>query len=265
METYIAYFDETGDDGITTKSSSEFVLSSIYMPSEKWQENFDKFKSFRKDLRKWTGLNVLEEIHTMHFLRDKDPYRNFGWTREQKQEILFYYAQAISYLNIKAINIIIDKERITNEHYPIFERALTYNIKRIENDSNGDWKYIIISDKGRIHTMQMTARKIRSINFFPSDLDISFDKPIHNLIEDILEKDSKESYFIQISDFISCFVYLFYRHVLKKESLPKRINNMVDEAFIIKILEIFKESGILKTSVGDDNEYGLAIYPRCLE
>ena len=41
MDTYIAYFDETGDDGITTKSSSEFVLSSIYMPSEKWQENYD--------------------------------------------------------------------------------------------------------------------------------------------------------------------------------------------------------------------------------
>lgn len=48
MDTYIAYFDETGDDGITTKSSSEFVLSSIYMPSEKWQENYDAFKTFRK-------------------------------------------------------------------------------------------------------------------------------------------------------------------------------------------------------------------------
>ena len=128
MDTYIAYFDETGDDGITTKSSSEFVLSSIYMPSEKWQENYDKFKTFRKELRKWTGLNVLEEIHTMHFLRDRGPYKNFGWSREQKQEILLDYAQAISSLNIKAVNVIIDKTRIANQNYPILERDVTLRI-----------------------------------------------------------------------------------------------------------------------------------------
>lgn len=265
METYIAYFDETGDDGITTKSSSEFVLSSIYMPSEKWQENFDKFKSFRKELRKWTGLQHDEEMHTMHFIRDRDPYRNFNWSLKQKQEILINYSQAISSLNLKAVNVIIDKTHIKTQNYPILERALTYNIQRIEEDSNGNWKYLVISDNGKILPMQIIARKIRSKKLIQSNLDYSLDKPIQNLIEDILEKDSRESYFIQISDFISCFVYLFYRHVLKKESLPKRINNMVDEAFIIKILEIFKENEILKMSAGDGNEYGLAIYPRCLE
>lgn len=264
MDTYIAYFDETGDDGITTKSSSEFVLSSIYMPSEKWQENYDKFKSFRKELRKWTGLNVLEEIHTMHFLRDRGPYRNFGWSREQKQEILLDYAQAISSLNIKAVNVIIDKTHIVNPNYPILERALIYNINKIETDSNGNWKYLVISDNGKIPPMRIIARKIRSNKYIQSNLDYFLNKPIQNLIEDILEKDSKESYFIQISDFISCLVFLFYRYVLKKESLPKRINYMVDEAFITQILEILKESGILRTSVGDGNEYGLAIYPRCL-
>ena len=106
------------------------------------------------------------------------------------------------------------------------------------------------------------ARKIRSNKYIRSNLDYSLDKPIQNLIEDILEKDSRESYFIQISDFISCLVFLYYRYVMKKESLPKRINYMVDEIFIIRILEIFKGSGILSANVGDGNEYGLAIYPR---
>jgi len=30
MDTYIAYFDETGDDGVTT-ASSEFFVSPIYI------------------------------------------------------------------------------------------------------------------------------------------------------------------------------------------------------------------------------------------
>ena len=166
METYIAYFDETGDDGITTKSSSEFVLSSIYMPSEKWQENFDKFKSFRKELRKWTGLQHDEEMHTMHFIRDRDPYRNFNWSLKQKQEILINYSHAISSLNLKAVNVIIDKTRIKTQNYPILERALTYNIQRIEEDSNGNWKYLVISDNGKILPMQIIARKLDQKNLF---------------------------------------------------------------------------------------------------
>ena len=30
METVIAYFDETGDDGLVNSSSQDFVLTSIY-------------------------------------------------------------------------------------------------------------------------------------------------------------------------------------------------------------------------------------------
>ena len=34
METYLVYFDETGDDGMVQYSSEHFVLTSIYMPTE---------------------------------------------------------------------------------------------------------------------------------------------------------------------------------------------------------------------------------------
>ena len=31
LDTYLVYFDETGDDGITTASSDVFVLTSMYI------------------------------------------------------------------------------------------------------------------------------------------------------------------------------------------------------------------------------------------
>ncbi len=37
MKTYIAYFDETGDDGVTMASSDYFVLTSLYMPAESYR------------------------------------------------------------------------------------------------------------------------------------------------------------------------------------------------------------------------------------
>lgn len=30
METVIAYFDETGDDGLLNSSSEDFILTSVY-------------------------------------------------------------------------------------------------------------------------------------------------------------------------------------------------------------------------------------------
>ncbi len=50
METYIAYFDETGDDGVTTASSDSFVLTSLYMSADAWQSNYNKMKAIRSEL-----------------------------------------------------------------------------------------------------------------------------------------------------------------------------------------------------------------------
>ena len=50
MKTYIAYFDETGDDGVTINSSDHFILTSLYMPAESWKQNFEKMRILRREL-----------------------------------------------------------------------------------------------------------------------------------------------------------------------------------------------------------------------
>ena len=137
-ETYIAYFDETGDDGNNTNSSDTFLLTSIYMPVNSWQRNYDIITNLRKKLKQKYNFHIKEEMHTKHFLCDKDPYRKYNWTKEQKQEILKEFTLAISSLDISIINVMIDKRKIKRSDYKVLENALTYNIQRIENDSNGN-------------------------------------------------------------------------------------------------------------------------------
>ena len=48
METQIVYCDETGDDGLNTSSSTEFILTSIYMPTSSWQDNYNRIKELRE-------------------------------------------------------------------------------------------------------------------------------------------------------------------------------------------------------------------------
>ena len=67
-ENYIAYFDETGDDGNNTTSSDTFLLTSIYMPINSWQKNYDIIVELRKRLKQKYNFYIKEEMHTKHFL-----------------------------------------------------------------------------------------------------------------------------------------------------------------------------------------------------
>lgn len=263
MDTYIAYFDETGDDGVTTASSEFFVLTSLYMGAENWQSNFDKIKACRRELKDKYSFHISEELHTKHLLSDKDPYRKYGWTVEQKREIIVAFTKCIASLDAKVINVIIDKTRFRDQNYHVLENALKYNIQRIENDSNGKWNYIIITDKGRLPPMRSTARAIRAYNPIQSKYSFEYkNQPVQYLIEDILEKDSEESYFIQICDFVSYFVHLYYKTQSKKEALPNRVGRIIDKEFVGRVLATFKEGGILNLKANQSNSFGLVIYPK---
>lgn len=247
METYLVYCDETGDDGLIQYSSDHFVLTSIYMPAEKWQTNFDIFRDMRRQLKADFGLHIKEEFHTRQFLTDKNPYRKYGWTFAEKREIIKRYTIAVSSLELKCINVIIDKTKVKQETYPVLENALTYSIQRIENDSNKQWKYVIVSDKGRVGAMNRAARKIRSFNPIPSMFGEDYrNQPIKNMVEDILEKDSQESYFIQICDFISYFAHLYFTIHDREKSLPNRVLNVIDAQFVGSVFATLKESCISK-------------------
>lgn len=220
-------------------------------------------RSLRKELRDKYGFHVTEEMHTKHFLTDKNPYRSYQWSKETKQEILKAFTLTIADMDLKIVNVIIDKTKFKDNNYRILENALKYNIQRIENDSDEKWNYLIITDEGRIAPMRKTARAIRSYNPIHSKYSYEFlNQPIANMIEDILEKNSSESYFIQICDFVSFFVHLYFLTEIRKTSLPNRVSKIIDDNFVRRVMATLKTSGCLNLKANEANQYGLVIYPK---
>lgn len=265
MDTHLAYFDETGDDGVLKTSSELFILTSLCMDSGAWRSNFETMKACRRYLKDNFGLPVKVEMHTNHFLTDKNPYRNYGWSVDDRLEILRVFSYYIGHLDASVINVIIDKGNIRNtESYDVLKNALTYSIQRIENDSKGDWNYVIISDKGRIAPMRKTARAICKYNPIPSAFDdFSYtNSPIRYMVEDILEKDSADSYFIQVCDFLSCITNMYYKSNVMNVDLPNRVQKLLNPEILKKMMEYFKNCGLLNLNANYSNEYGLVIYPK---
>jgi len=73
---YLAYYDESGDDGYPRYSSPLFVLTATYLHYSKWKETYNTVYSFRKQLKKDFNIPIKMEFHTKHFLLDKNPYRH---------------------------------------------------------------------------------------------------------------------------------------------------------------------------------------------
>ena len=73
------------------------------------------------------GFHVAEEMHTKHFLTDKNPYRDYNWSKEIKQEILKAFTLTIAAMDLKIVNVVIDKTKFKDDNYHILENALKYN------------------------------------------------------------------------------------------------------------------------------------------
>lgn len=261
METRIVYFDETGDDGNNTKTSDTFILTSTMVAASDWQICFDRNKQFRRFLHEKYGFSYFDEFHTKPFLYNKYPYRFNNWAPEQRREIVFYIAKFIAWLDVSIVNVIIDKTKIRHSDYEVLRHALTYNIQRIENSSGGNWNYLGITDPGRTASMKKTARLIRAYNPIPSFDGGVHNQPIKYMIEDILEKDSKDSCFIQISDFVSYFVHQYYKvHYLQKE-ITGRPAIVISPQTVDAVIEILRCGNVLNTKASKE-EHGFVIYPK---
>ncbi len=262
---FISYFDESGDDGYPVYSSELFVLSCLYMHETHWKENLQIVQAFRKHLKITFGFPVKEEFHSKEFVTDKNPYHG-KYSANVRREILFQFAHLIPTLNLKMISVVIDKKNIGRPTYDVLKNALTYAVQRIENDlSHGlaAERFLIISDEGRLPKMRETTRRLQKINYIPSQFTrSSYRKEIQNLIEDPLPKDSKESYFIQLTDLLAFIVSLYAKQNLCKEKISwgKRILNVIDYGDEILLMEIMKSALNLKAS--KSNPYGIVYYPK---
>jgi len=261
----IAYYDEAGDDGFPRYSSPLFVLSAVYMHYLQWRPNFERVHEFRRGLKRDFGLPVKLEMHTKYFVLGKNPYRSFGFSERDRIQVMDLFADLIGGLQMKIINVVINKPSLQPNSAAVLDTALKFSVQRIENDldptQNPEARFMIITDPGRVGAMRGTTRRIQRINYIPSRFGSGpYRREITALIEDPIQKDSTESYFIQLADYISFVVYLYAHFETGVGHLHGRMPSGVDQAKVGDWMNRLRPA--LNTRAAGDNEYGVKIYPR---
>jgi hypothetical protein len=261
----IAYYDESGDDGYPKYSSPLFALSSLYMHYMQWQVNFERIRDFRRQLRQDFGLPVKAEFHTKYFVLGKRPYRSLGLSEADRLEIMGLTADLVGSLELKCISVVISKPDLRQGFNSVLDTALKFSVQRIENDldpaRNPTERFMIITDPGRVGAMRSTTRRVQRVNYIPSRYGPApYRREISALIEDPMQKDSKESYFIQLADFMAYVVYLYAMFRTGHGKMHGRTPSAVDDALVKSWLDRMLPS--LNTRAAGDDPYGIKIYPR---
>lgn len=272
---HFVYYDESGDDGKlirrenqTFQNSPLFVLTCCWVPYKEWKATYHGLHNLRKELNEEFGLPVKIEMHTRDFMFYKNQYRAFNLTPENRLAILDKFIDTIANLPIVFTNVAINKvEERSSSECSIIDTALSYSIQRIENTFKNrrimdpeNNRYMIISDRGRIPIMKRTARRIQVFNPVPSYFGAPRRLEINMLLEDILSKDSRESYYIQLCDFVSYIVYLYTLENQNIRAIPNRLTR--NNINMVKILEWLDKLKInnLNLAAAPANPYGIKIH-----
>jgi len=221
MQTKLVYMDESGDDGFPG-SSKQFTLSGLCISSVNWRTTLEHIKRFRKMLKESFNFPVAMEFHVKEFILEKEPYRSYAhkWLPQEKLAILQLYCKLICSLDIQMITVVFDKAKIQAplSKGQMLEAVLKESIDELEKQCclEKKWNYFLISDKGRLGAMRKVVKKI----------------PNQYMIEEVFEKDSADSYFIQLCDFIACMTRLYYEHCVCVNPISSRYSRIFDAAVI---------------------------------
>lgn len=230
-----------------------------------WRPNFDRIREFRRRLKTDFGFPVKLEMHTKYFVLGKKPYRSFALPEQDRIKVMDLFADLIGSLQVRIINVVIRKPDLPRNAAGVLDTALKFSVQRVENDLDPTQdraaRFMIITDPGRVGAMRSTTRRIQRINYIPSRFGRkSYRREITTLIEDPIQKDSTESHFIQLADFMSFVVYQYGHFETGIGRIHGRMPPSIDREKVRDWMDRIRPA--LNTRAAGDDEFGVKIYPR---
>lgn len=215
---HFIYVDDSGDEKTR-------AFSALAVPESEWKATLAGIKEYRRELKRKYGIYVTAELHATDFVGGRGRIAPTDVPKGLRCHIYRETLKAISSLpGIRLFNAIAPKahEKL------IFERLLT----RINNTMKA-WgsNAVIIHDEGKDYTYMVRRMGIYNpiqskFGTWPNGKTFK-NFPLIRVLEDIIFRDSADSYFIQFSDF--CAFSLFRNEFPLQSKLKYNIHTAFDE------------------------------------
>ena len=228
------YFDESGDTGFANSPTDTFVLAGLLVNDKDWLNTLDHLIAFRRYLRDNFRLPPRAEIKASWLVHNSGDIRECNLAYPAR---LALYRAAMRFQRktnlFRTFAVIIVKHRLVPPA-DIREFAWRYALQRLERFGSANKEFIhILPDEGHGDFITKMVRKMRRFSAVPSAFTSkSLDRKAVNIVEDPSERNSKESYFIQLADLNA---YAAFRNVFPGRNFG---GDMWDELGESRVMEV---------------------------
>jgi hypothetical protein len=195
---YFVYIDDSGDEQTR-------AYSALAIPEADWKDALACIKQYRRALKATFGIFVTKELHATDFVAGRGRISSKIVTKNQRCLIFRETLRMVATLRgARLFNAIAPK----HEESLIFERLMNRINKNMEQAGGNA---IIIHDEGKDYTS--LVRRLCVFNPIQSRYGQwpgggqYKNIPLDHILEDIVFRESQDSYFVQLADF--CAFALF--------------------------------------------------------
>jgi hypothetical protein len=199
---FLAYVDESGDDGTKSRSSATYALGCVVVESALWASAFDEMIAFRRYVARAFGVPVRAEIKANYLLRNGGPLRSRPLSERARFKLYRSHMRIQDKLGLKAFAVVIDKAEAAQRagKRASSDIAWEYLLQRLERSFRSS-EVLVIHDEGDPITIRKRARKARRAGSAGSAFGAGMLRaPFRNLLDDPVPRDSRQSYFLQLAD-----------------------------------------------------------------
>lgn len=198
---YLAYVDESGDDG--EHGSKTYVLGCVVVESHDWAATFDGLIKFRRYVAGAFGVPVRSEIKANYLLRNGGPLRRRPLSERARFKLYRAHLRIQDKLGMKAFAVVIDKAEAAAQigtKRAASDIAWEYLLQRLERSFRRS-EVLIVHDEGDALTVRKRCRKARRAGSAGSAFGTGLlNVPFRNLLDDPVSRVSGQSYFLQLAD-----------------------------------------------------------------
>lgn len=200
---YVAYVDESGDDGTKRRSSMSYVLGCVLIESAEWTKAFDGLIAFRRYVRSAYGIPVRAELKANYLLHNGGPLRGRPLSERARFKLYRSHMRIQDKLGMKAFAVVIDKRDAAvkfGDGRIASDIAWEYLLQRLER-SFRQTEVLVVHDEGEALAVRKRARKARRAGTAGSAFGTGrLNVPFLNLLDDPVPRNSQQSYFLQLAD-----------------------------------------------------------------
>ena len=179
-----------------------YTVAAVCVADRRWVQLFEQIIAFRRELRDRFGLYMRAEVKGSELAKGSGPWTALGLSDRQRKYIYarFLRLQADSRA-LKTYAVVVDKSKCADEE-EVRHAAWRHALERVRTlASTHNTTAMLIPDSGQYVWLRRLSRKMRRHAVVGSVIGGTLDRPLLNiLIDDPVERDSQQSYMIQLAD-----------------------------------------------------------------